>query len=256
MEIDNIQVYGLDESIVASGLPMLTNYDSSVFESQSLNIHGGDDDSHTNRAVRLVKNPLSSGHLTFLSGIIVQMNITATVKWWEQWQRYHFQQIVSSQSSMHRLRKMAEEGTIRFDEKTPKAAKKAFMSLVRDTTVTDEELAYACPMGLQLTARVTTNYLQLKTMYHQRKHHKLAEWREDFCSFIRTLPQADKFITGDKQQPDCSLCTMSTCDPDYFNNSEDARCHCYFMEIDIFNEYPYHCSSYKRDYNREEPKKD
>jgi hypothetical protein len=34
---------------------------------------------------------------------------------------------------------------------------------------------------------MTTNYRQLKTIYHQRKNHRLPEWRE-FCEWILTLP--------------------------------------------------------------------
>lgn len=44
---------------------------------------------------------------------------------------------------------------------------------------TDEnykKVLYNIPSGLQLTARVTTNYLQLKTMLKQRKNHRLQEW--------------------------------------------------------------------------------
>jgi hypothetical protein len=62
--------------------------------------------------------------------------------------------------------------------------------------MTDEELVYNCPMGLELTARVTTNYLQLRTVYRQRKNHRLTEWHV-FCDFIRNLPHAKEFITGE-----------------------------------------------------------
>jgi hypothetical protein len=50
-------------------------------------------------------------------------------------------------------------------------------------------------MGLELTARITTNYLQLKTIYAQRHNHKLEEWR-DFCRFIESLPFAGELIAG------------------------------------------------------------
>lgn len=198
MKIDNVAVYGLEESIIASGLPMRDCYDDSVFESQTLGLDFDYNNTHFVRACRLVDNPTSSGHLTYLSGVVVQMNITATVKWWEQWQRYHFQQIVSSMSTMHRLRKMMKEGTICFNGKTSKAVSDAFMKLIDDENVTDEQLAYSCPMGIELTARVTTNYLQLKTIYNQRKHHKLEEWHT-FCDFVSTLKYAKQFITGDTE---------------------------------------------------------
>ena len=55
-------------------------------------------------------------------------------------------------------------------------------------------LLYSNPCGFKLTAAMTTNYRQLKTIYAQRKNHRLPEWRE-FCAWVETLPYAE-FITG------------------------------------------------------------
>ena len=41
------------------------------------------------------------------------------------------------------------------------------------------------PAGLKLTARISTNYRQLKTIYYQRKNHRLPEWRK-FCNWMET----------------------------------------------------------------------
>lgn len=54
-------------------------------------------------------------------------------------------------------------------------------------------MVYSCPTGIKLTARMTTNYRQLKTIYFQRKDHKLPEWR-DFCKWIETLPMMREFL--------------------------------------------------------------
>lgn len=45
------------------------------------------------------------------------------------------------------------------------------------------------PLGLEQTMRVTTNYLQLKTIYNQRRHHKLKEDWGAFCDWCLTLPR-------------------------------------------------------------------
>ena len=190
MKISEVHTYGLHDSIVASGLPMISEYNEHVWNQAFAKFSN-----HKTRAAKLADNPVGSGHLTFLSGIIVQMNITATVKWWEQWQRYHFQQIVSSMSTMHRLRRMMKENTVSFNEKTSPAVIESFMNLLNDENSTDEVLAYSCPMGIELTARVTTNYLQLRTMYYQRRYHKLEEWRV-FCSFIESLPMSKVLVTN------------------------------------------------------------
>lgn len=58
-----------------------------------------------------------------------------------------------------------------------------------------DKLVSNMPQGIPLTARISTNYLQLRTMYAQRKNHKSKEWR-DFCEWIETLPLAKEFITN------------------------------------------------------------
>jgi hypothetical protein len=50
------------------------------------------------------------------------------------------------------------------------------------------------PSGYMKWMGISTNYLQLKTIYNQRRHHKLTEWQE-FCDFIETLPMGN-LITG------------------------------------------------------------
>ena len=52
---------------------------------------------------------------------------------------------------------------------------------------------YSNPCGFQLIAGMTTNYRQLKTIYQQRKNHRLPDWRE-FCAWIETLPKAQDLI--------------------------------------------------------------
>ena len=49
---------------------------------------------------------------------------------------------------------------------------------------------YSNPGGFRLTARMTTNYRQLKTIYRQRRNHRLPEWRA-FCEWIETLPYSE-----------------------------------------------------------------
>lgn len=55
-------------------------------------------------------------------------------------------------------------------------------------------LLYNCPDGMKLTAGISTNYQQLKTIYSQRKNHRLPEWRT-FCKWIELLPHS-YLITG------------------------------------------------------------
>ena len=48
-------------------------------------------------------------------------------------------------------------------------------------------MLYNIPSGFELTAAMTTNYRQLKTIYQQRRNHALPDWQM-FCDWIETLP--------------------------------------------------------------------
>lgn len=104
LKISNTKVYGLEESIIASGYPMLTKpYTEEEFKEKVKEVNASfkikDDNwaaKRVNTAKRLGNTNLGEGHSTFLSGIIVQFNINYPVYWTPQFQRYHFQQIVSS----------------------------------------------------------------------------------------------------------------------------------------------------------------
>ena len=73
---------------------------------------------------------------------------------------------------------------------------KRLLNLYNDNPTPDNYLTllYNCPVGLQLTARMTTNYQQLKTIYSQRRTHRLPEWRK-YCEWIELLPYSE-LITG------------------------------------------------------------
>ena len=180
MRITNLQVYDMNNSIRASGYPMKERLD---FEAQ----HRYIDDLDWKRAVSLASRESSEGHDNFLSGIVVSFDLTCTIKMWTEFERYHFAQIVSSQSTMHRLSKMQlikrlEELQKQFREEQSESS---FLQLV-----------YSCPVGLELTARVTTNYRQLKTILKQRHNHKLPEWRAFCKEILSQCPNAKSFLIG------------------------------------------------------------
>ena len=193
MEITNIEVYGLYESIIASGYPMRTDLPDPILAAT------GDD---KKRAEKLANCKIGTGHDNFLNGIIVQFDLTAPVKVWTEMQRYHFIDFVSSQSTMHRLKDM--NLSLVFDEHTDPRIIEIMKELQAEYKVkaankevfgeqVDEaylRLLLSCPVGLNLTARMTTNYRQLKTIYAQRKNHRLPHWHK-FCDFIKQLPLSD-----------------------------------------------------------------
>lgn len=181
VEIRGIRVWGLDEAIICSGYPMRT-------ENLTVNDRIPTTNDKT-RAVKLGSCRNGEAHDTWLSGVIIQMDLRMPVKTWVEWGRYHFQQINSSESTVHCLGKMDLEKA--FDRHTDKRIIEVMKDLQKkyEQNKTKESylnLLMSCPAGLMLTARVTLNYQQAKTMYVQRKNHPIPAWR-DICKFFRSL---------------------------------------------------------------------
>lgn len=177
MLISNVKVYGVEESIAASKYPMSVDVESCT-------------DEITPTVKALGKCKTGTGHDNFLNGCIVQFDLSFTIKTWTEAERYHFFDFVSSQSTMHRIAQMdvrkqcneyVTENTIREVERLKEEY------LANPTAENYLTLLYNVPVGFRLTARMTTNYRQLKTIYQQRKTHRLPEWRE-FCRWCETLP--------------------------------------------------------------------
>lgn len=187
MRLENIKVYDLEESFKASKYPMAVDTESV-------------DGSMTERIKSLAQSPKGEGHDQFLTGIRVNFDLTFTVKAWTEAERYRFLEFVSSQSTMHRIAKF--DLSKQYNEYVdPRMIE--IMNELKDryNETQDKEdylrLLYSNPCGFELTARLTTNYRALKTIYSQRKNHRLPEWRE-FCEEIKKLPYAAELITGEK----------------------------------------------------------
>ncbi|HSQ90185.1 hypothetical protein [Romboutsia sp.] len=202
LEISNDKVHGLSDSILASGYPMQTEVESNQYKIPV--------DGDVKRAKVLSGCKPGTGHDCFLKGIIVQFDVKASEYWYRQADRYTWFDYVSSQSKMHRLLKMdIDENCNEWVDARIKAVLMEkickYNQMVEDGGYTKLQLSYAfqevvsnCPSGFMLTARKTTNYLQLKTMYNQRKGHKLQEWRV-FCEWVKTLPES-WLITGEQPE--------------------------------------------------------
>ena len=194
LKIKNVQVYGLEESVMASGYPMKLGVPTSNTPSES----------DFKRMKRLGKVKVGSGHDTALRGVIVQFDMRYPEYLSPQLQRYHWIDIVSSQSKMHRITENVFTESD-FGSSVP-ASTIGLLNVLRlqyiNAKTTEEknkwkqELIENLPMSYHKWMRVSTNYLQLKTIYFQRRHHFLKEWR-DFCDWIETLPYFKEFINID-----------------------------------------------------------
>lgn len=182
--ISNINVYGLENAIKVSKYPMST-------EIEKL------DNSVTNTVNSLAKTAIGTGHDNFLVGVIVQFDLTFTIKAWTEIERYNFIDIISSQSTMHRITKFDMD--LSYIKYTDNRVINIMKDLIKEYNNTVDEnkkkelylkILYSNPCGMKLTAGISTNYRQLKTIYKQRKNHRLPEW-QIFCKEIEKLPHSE-----------------------------------------------------------------
>lgn len=194
--VTNTKVYGLYESFRRAKFPMSVDVDKLTEE--------------LTKGIRaLAQSPKGEGHDNWLCGVIVQFDLTFSNKAWVEMERYHFCDIISSQSTMHRMTRFSLDEA--FDEHTdPRVVEimrekiAEYNALLADPEANHElleerylEILHTNPAGFMLTAGMSTNYRQLKTIYAQRRHHRLPIWRE-FCAWIETLPYAE-LITGEQE---------------------------------------------------------
>jgi hypothetical protein len=199
MRIENLRVYDLEESMIASGYPMRT---------ELIETHAGDKD--LKRCLNLTKASNGNGaHGQWMTGVRVAFDLTCTNKMWVEAERYRFLEFVSSQSTMHRITKfkireqynqyvdprvidIMEEKVAAYNKlvenkPSPDAAPELledYANLLKEKYL---EILYTNPAGFELTARLTTNYRCLLNIYVQRHNHRLPEWRE-FCKELLKLP--------------------------------------------------------------------
>ena len=191
-EIKNVNVYGLENSIRAAKYPKSVNLESL--------------DTTLTKGIKACANcKTGEGHDNFLKGIIVQFDLTFSNKAWVELQRYHFIDFVSSQSTMHKITKFdIKQQCNRYVDpriidivQTKINEYNRLSNLNLSSELNKErqamlnelylEILYNVPSGFQITAGMTTNYQQLKTIYQQRRHHRLPDWQV-FCDWCETLP--------------------------------------------------------------------
>ena len=214
MKIENIRVYDMEESLIASGYPMRTELPERHADEKDIK-----------RGLNLTKASNGNGaHGQWLTGVRVAFDLTCSNKMWVEAERYRFLEFVSSQSTMHRItkfdlsnqyneyvdprvieimrEKVAEYNTL-LNNKPVSGVTQFVMDYNELLKKKYLEILYTNPAGFELTARMTTNYRCLLNIYVQRHDHRLPEWRE-FCQQLLELPMfkdvVDAYYAGGHQE--------------------------------------------------------
>ena len=200
IEIRNTEIFGLDRTIKASG---------NSFAIGDIDTLTPIDDKDVNRATKLGSSTLPhQSHDSYLKGVVVQFDIKYPQYWSMEFQRYNFVDIIMSTSKMHRLSKNANLDFNEFKKQFNKYVTTQnilnIQSLAKDYENAEGKdakyeafmkLVSNLPMGYELWMTVSTNYLQLKTIFTQRKNHKLKEDWGEFCKWCVSLPRFTE-LTG------------------------------------------------------------
>jgi hypothetical protein len=208
MKIENLHIYDLEESLIASGYPMRTELPTRHADEKDIR-----------RGLNLTKASNGNGaHGQWLTGVRVAFDLTCTNKMWVEAERYRFLEFVSSQSTMHRITKfdlsnqyceyvdprvidIMKEKVVAYNElqecsknwTVERMTQEEIDEAKEDLKKRYLEILYTNPAGFELTARMTTNYRCLLNIYVQRHNHRLPEWRE-FCQQLLELPMFREIV--------------------------------------------------------------
>lgn len=171
-------------------------------------------------AQRLIK--AGPEHMKFMRQIFVCVDITAPLYWWKEADTYKVGTTANSTSTMHKLAS-APIKTEMFEwdngddlevtnytvphggecSLTYSDYQEDIMDMcetLRQKYLETKDKSYwralvqVLPEAWLQTRTVTMSYANLRTMYFQRRNHKLTEWSEDFCNWVETLPYSKELI--------------------------------------------------------------
>ncbi len=186
VEVKNMEVFGIDRALNAKG----NSFNVGEIDT-TLPFEKNDENKQWKVAKTLGGNMMPhQSHDAFIKGILVIFDIKGNGVFMPEFQRYHFADIVMSQSTMHSMDKFMTSDYDPFtkyvSENTKKEARSNYEKYLEAKKGGDKQAIYEAfevmvhnlPRGLELWATVTTNYLQLKTIVIQRFHHKnIEDWR-------------------------------------------------------------------------------
>lgn len=219
------------EAVIRGMRNPLNSWDKSDSE-ECRNIFCGDCDGeclpHTNGFIigsndlDLMKRLDKAGteHRKYLRMIQVYVDITAPLYWWKEFDTYKIGTVCNSCSTMHKIHSkeftwddFSHEHLTHTDAFHMDANEDALNALQvvinalnynRKKYLETKDKTYwwqmiqLLPSSYNQKRTVMLNYEVLASMYHQRKNHKLDEWRT-FCEWIKTLP-CSELITGEEYE--------------------------------------------------------
>lgn len=161
------------------------------------------------RDLKLAQSLIKAGtsHRKFLRQITVWVDIEGPLYWWKEFDTYTVGVVRNSTSTMHTLSnspitldkiELTDWDNQIVPEEDALMLINFYENLRENFLLTGnkaywKELIRWLPSGWKQKRTVNLNYESLRTIYHQRKGHKLSEWQE-FRDWVETLPYAKELI--------------------------------------------------------------
>ena len=161
--------------------------------------------------MKLCKNLIKAGSSDrkFMRMIHVQADVTAPLYFWKEFSTYKVGTTANSCSTMHTLHKR----DLTIDDFSHEHLVSTSLDCLNETIKTINttrqyfvdmklkedwwQMIQLLPSSFNQMRTIDLDYETLFSIYHQRKNHKLDEWRE-FCRWIETLPYMKEFLGLDE----------------------------------------------------------
>ena len=168
--------------------------------------------------LKLAQTLINAGpeHRKFLRQIFISVDITAPLYFWKEADTYKIGTVANSTSTMHKIASKPITidcfeiddyiGELNVNGKLYQSVAKntedifiPFLEKLRQKYLETKDMRYWkelirwLPESWLQTRTWTANYEVLRSMYFQRKGHKLTEWKS-FCDWVESLPYAKELI--------------------------------------------------------------
>ena len=203
IKIENVDVYGWESAIRGMRNSWNSWYESdSVFgvrhkTLEKTGVLGFND-------LELMKKLIKAGssERKFLRFINVTCDIVAPLYWWKEFDTYKVGTVRNSCSTMHTIAKKEftlDDLSIEHIESIDFIDVVEVLNFNRKKYLETKDKKYwwqmiqLLPSSYNQRATVQLNYEVLMKMYHERKNHRLDEWK-GFCEWIETLPYMGELL--------------------------------------------------------------
>jgi len=218
MKFEKTEVFGFEAALRGMRNPKNSWNRSDSYNDNILGFVIGEKD------MKLAQSLIQGGpvHSKFLRYIHVQVDITAPLYWWKEYDTYKVGTVANSTSTMHKLAETPitpecfelddfDEEWFNSTEIEPACDMWLsdnfiyFLESLRQKYLKTKDKRYWkelirwLPEGWLQTRTVDLNYEVLRNIYKWRKNHKLTEWSISFVNWIKTLPYSKEFILFDNE---------------------------------------------------------